>query len=65
MTQNSRGFDNIPLASQIKPSLTTIQQPLIEKGVIAASILLGNPSRKTSKVLETKLIVRESSGPAF
>ncbi|MDF5725142.1 MAG: substrate-binding domain-containing protein [Rhizonema sp. PD37] len=59
------GFDDIPIASQIKPSLTTIQQPLIEKGVSAASILLGNPSRKTSKVLETKLMVRESSGPAF
>lgn len=58
------GFDDIPLASQIRPSLTTIQQPLVEKGEIAAELLLGNTGRKTSRILETRLIVRESSGSA-
>lgn len=58
------GFDDIPLASQIRPSLTTIQQPLVEKGAVAAELLLGNADGKTSRVLETKLIVRESSGLA-
>lgn len=57
------GFDGIPLASQVRPGLTTIQQPLVEKGVIAAEFLLGK-NRKTSRVLETELIVRGSSGPA-
>ncbi|WP_017315739.1 substrate-binding domain-containing protein [Mastigocladopsis repens] len=57
------GFDDIPLASQIRPSLTTIQQPLIEKGAIAAKLLLCDAGLMTSKVLETKLVVRESSGP--
>jgi DNA-binding LacI/PurR family transcriptional regulator len=58
------GFDDIPLASQVRPSLTTIQQPLIEKGAIAAELLLGETHLMTSKVLQTKLLVRESSGPA-
>ena len=55
------GFDGIPLAAQVRPSLTTIQQPLVEKGAIAAEILLGIPSKKTTHILETKLIVRQSS----
>jgi len=55
------GFDGIPLAAQVRPSLTTIQQPLVEKGAIAAEILLGIPSRKTTHILETKLVVRQSS----
>lgn len=57
------GFDDILLASQIRPALTTIRQPLVEKGAIAAELLLGNVERKTSKVLETQLIVRDSSAP--
>jgi hypothetical protein len=31
------------------------------KGAIAAEILLGVPSRKTTHILETKLVVRQSS----
>ncbi|MEI2577802.1 hypothetical protein [Scytonema sp. PRP1] len=42
----------------------TIQQPLIHKGAIAAELLLGDADLITSKVLQTKLVVRESSGPA-
>jgi DNA-binding LacI/PurR family transcriptional regulator len=56
------GFDGIPLAAQVRPSLTTIQQPLVEKGAIAAEILLGIPNRKTTHILETKLVVRQSTG---
>ena len=44
--------------------MNTIEQPLVEKGAIAAEILLGSAAQKTSRVLETRLIVRESSGPA-
>lgn len=56
------GFDDIPLAWQIRPRLTTVQQPLIEKGVLAAELLLSKSLTKTSKVLGTRLVVRESSG---
>jgi DNA-binding LacI/PurR family transcriptional regulator len=51
------GFDDISLASQIRPLLTTIEQPLVEKGAIAAEILLGRAAQKTSRVLETRLVV--------
>jgi len=59
------GFDGILLAAQVRPSLTTIQQPLVEKGAIAAEILLGIPSKKTTHILETKPIVRQSSSTAI
>jgi DNA-binding LacI/PurR family transcriptional regulator len=58
------GFDDIPLASQIRPTLTTIQQPLVEKGAIAAQLLLETNPPTTSKLLPTQLIVRESTGIA-
>ena len=58
------GFDDIPLAWQIRPRLTTVQQPLIEKGVLAAELLLSKSLTKTAKVLGTRLVVRESSGIA-
>ncbi|AFZ30953.1 transcriptional regulator, LacI family [Gloeocapsa sp. PCC 7428] len=58
------GFDDIPLAWQIRPRLTTVQQPLIEKGVLAAELLLSKSVTKASKVLGTRLVVRESSGIA-
>ena len=35
------GFDDIPLASQLSPPLTTVRQPLVEKGRIAAELLFG------------------------
>ncbi|MEM8705648.1 MAG: LacI family DNA-binding transcriptional regulator [Actinomycetota bacterium] len=61
------GFDDIPRASTWDVPLTTIRQPLVEKGRIAASELLGMidgghaPSRH---VLPIELVVRRSSGPA-
>lgn len=58
------GFDDIPLASQVRPRLTTIRQPLIEKGAIAAKLLLGKPEQATYQTLKTELVIRESSGPA-
>lgn len=58
------GFDDIPLASRIRPALTTIHQPLVEKGVIAAELLLQAAPPEGSKVLPTELIIRETSAPA-
>jgi DNA-binding LacI/PurR family transcriptional regulator len=58
------GFDDIPLASRIRPHLTTVRQPLTEKGTIAAELLLKNAPASLSRVLKTQLIVRESSGLA-
>jgi DNA-binding LacI/PurR family transcriptional regulator len=58
------GFDDIPLASQVQPRLTTVRQPLIQKGTIAAELLLKNAPAHSSRVLPTELMIRESSGIA-
>ncbi|GAB4369996.1 MAG: LacI family DNA-binding transcriptional regulator [Elainellaceae cyanobacterium] len=58
------GFDDIPLASRIRPALTTIRQPLIEKGLMSAELLLKEATPDQSRVLPTQLIVRETSGLA-
>lgn len=58
------GFDDIPLASQIQPALTTIGQLLIEKDMLAVELLFNDTKSEVSRILPTKLIVRESSGIA-
>lgn len=54
------GFDDIPEASRSTPPLTTVSQRSIEKGRLAATMLLeGNTHDK--KIIEAQLIVRQSS----
>lgn len=61
------GFDDIPLAARMSPSLTTVRQPMRAEGQIAAAMLLeritgkANISRR-ERILDCELIVRESSG---
>ncbi|TXE06286.1 LacI family transcriptional regulator [Seonamhaeicola algicola] len=59
------GFNNDPISSVIEPSLTTINQPDFEMGKTAASLLIqqiqDTSFKKTSKVLDVELIVRQSS----
>ncbi|MDK2920339.1 MAG: LacI family transcriptional regulator, repressor for deo operon, udp, cdd, tsx, nupC, and nupG, partial [Candidatus Petromonas sp.] len=61
------GFDNIKLASIIKPELTTIAQPMYEIGTTAMDMLIklikGEEVEKRNIVLEHQLIVRESCMP--
>jgi len=62
------GFDDIPLATQVRPTLTTVRQPLQEKGQLAARLLLDARLRDKGKrehILETALIVRESTARPF
>ncbi len=58
------GFDDIPQASLIRPSLTTINQPLEKMGRVATQILLsmleGAESKETRIELPTHLVIRES-----
>jgi len=61
------GFDDIPLAGRLSPSLTTVRQPMRIEGQIAAEMLLeriGNQEATTrrERILDCELIVRESSG---
>ena len=62
------GCDDISLARQMSPSLTTIRQPLATMAELAALALLKGPRQKSSqrgtKVIPATLHIRESTGPA-
>ena len=62
------GFDNLPFASKVTPSLTTVGYPLRSMAVLALNRLLEKtaPEYRASKDLvnlfvEPKLIVRETT----
>lgn len=54
------GFDDIPEARRSHPAITTVYQPSIEKGRLAAMMVL-NPDRYESRVLPTQLHIRETA----
>ena len=61
------GFDDIPAASWTTPRLTTVHQPIREKGRRAAHRLIeairsGPNHRPTVEMLPTRLVVRGSTG---
>jgi LacI family transcriptional regulator len=62
------GFDDIDVSRATTPRLTTVRQPLQEMGRTAVTMLLrqldGHPHEALSMELETRLVVRESTGPA-
>jgi LacI family transcriptional regulator len=61
------GFDDIPEAIRCSPTLTTIAQPLQQMGAQAVGILLdllGGTARESHLRLPSRLVVRESTGPA-
>ncbi|MGD8176155.1 LacI family DNA-binding transcriptional regulator [Marinimicrobium sp. ARAG 43.8] len=61
------GFDNISYANYCCPPLTTVAQPMAEIGRACMELLLpqlnGEPMPSVKRVLEHRLIVRESTGP--
>jgi len=62
------GFDDIPLARQVEPALTTIRQPLVRMAERAARMLAtNNGDAKTDPVsdcIPAAIKIRESTGPA-
>lgn len=61
------GCDDIALASQIYPSLTTINQPLTTMAEQAVHLLVDSavaPTPVQSSTVPAKLVIRESTGPA-
>jgi DNA-binding LacI/PurR family transcriptional regulator len=63
------GFDDIEIAHLVCPPLTTVHQPVRRKGEEACRHLLAalehrDGARAEHRRLETRLIVRASSGPA-
>ena len=62
------GFDDLPFAGYLAPPLTTVRQPLSEMGMRALhyldEFLQHNRPDLPGEVLPTKLMIRESVGPA-
>src|SRR5215472_8944151 len=58
------GFDDVPIAAWTNPALTTVRQPIVDKGRIAARLLLqrlqGKPVQ-SPPALSTRLLVRAST----
>ena len=66
------GFDDVPAASVIEPTLTTVRQPIERLGCMAVEVLLsvleGLPEEEPSGhriVLPTELAVRVSGGSTW
>ena len=63
------GFDDNPLATQVRPTLTTVRQDIAAKGRAAAAALtaaierakLGTPAPAEHVLLPTELVIREST----
>jgi DNA-binding LacI/PurR family transcriptional regulator len=58
------GFDDIPLAAASDPALTTVHQPIADKGRVATRLLIreldkGGPGERI--VLPTELLLRGST----
>jgi len=62
------GFDDIALARQVEPALTTIRQPLVEMAERAVSMLTRNnekdPDGQGHEIIPAIIKIRESTGPA-
>ena len=62
------GWDDLEIATHSNPALTTIHQPIAQKGEEAARLLLrmiANPNERPGhKLLDTRFIIRGSTGPA-
>ncbi len=60
------GFDDIPVAVHTFPRLTTVRQPTLRQGSIAAEMLLNRiessePKDREEQLLQCELIIREST----
>jgi DNA-binding LacI/PurR family transcriptional regulator len=61
------GFDDVPEAARTNPPLTTVHQPHVEKGLLAARLLVaqlrGGEAAGSPALLPTSLVVRGSTAP--
>jgi DNA-binding LacI/PurR family transcriptional regulator len=62
------GFDDIDLARHVDPALTTVHQPIRQKGEEAVDLLLatirgGGAEGTEHRRLDARLVVRDSTGP--
>ena len=58
------GFDDVAVAEDLAPSLTTVRLPMAEMGEMALTMALRPPSsRPRRKLTGHTLVVRDSTGP--
>jgi DNA-binding LacI/PurR family transcriptional regulator len=60
------GYDDLPMAAWTAPPLTTVRQPIVEKGRLAAGLLIRRLQGKavsSPPPLRTELVVRASTAP--
>jgi DNA-binding LacI/PurR family transcriptional regulator len=58
------GYDDLPMSSWTNPALTTVRQPIVEKGRMAARLLIQRMKGKTvdsPRPLSTSLVIRHST----
>ena len=58
------GYDDLPMSAWTNPALTTVRQPIVEKGRLAARLLIQRMKGKTvvsPAPLATRLVVRGST----
>jgi LacI family transcriptional regulator len=58
------GYDDLPMAAWTTPPLTTVRQPIVEKGRLAARLLIQQMQGReveSPPPLETSLVVRGST----
>ncbi len=56
------GYDDVPEAARAEPPLTTIAQPIVAKGRLAAQMIF-DPGPPRKETLPVSLILRGSAGP--
>jgi DNA-binding LacI/PurR family transcriptional regulator len=57
------GYDDVPEAARAEPPLTTIAQPIVAKGRLAAQMIF-DPGPPRKEILPVSLVLRGSTGPA-
>ncbi len=59
------GFDDMPVARDVTPALTTVRLPLVEMGARAMALAL-DPGAANPRIesLAAELVRRDSAGPA-
>ena len=59
------GFDDVPRARTWDPPLTTVRQPLVDKGRAAAELLLEQIDQAAPRriILPIELVIRDSTAP--
>jgi LacI family transcriptional regulator len=59
------GFDDVPVARDVTPALTTVRLPLVEMGVQAMTLALGSEKSTTPHIahVSAEVVRRASAGP--